>query len=352
MIDLSVTTQVGLAGFGLGGLFGAVAQRTHFCTMGAISDIVAMGNWQRMRTWLLAMAVAILATQAMAGFGLIDLSAAIYLTPNFGWLGAILGGLLFGFGMTLAGGCANKTLVRFGGGNLKSLVVLLVMGLFAYMTLRGLTGLARVWMEGVFNLDLRRFGLSGQGIPEMLAAGLGLPAALARWVLAVGLDGGLLAFCLSDRAFRRSLPHLGGGMAVGLLVAAGWAATGILGNDDFSPTPLASMSFVAPIGDSLQYLMTFSGATINFGIASVGGVIAGAFLAAVTGGTFRIEAFTDQTDMIRQLTGAAMMGVGGVLALGCTIGQGLTGVSTLAAGSVLATLSILAGGVAGLRHLE
>lgn len=352
MTDLPITTIVGAAGFAAGIVFGATAQRTNFCTMGAISDIVFMGDWRRMRAWLLAISVAILSTQAMSAAGMVDLAKAIYLTPNFGWLGAILGGLLFGFGMTMTGGCANKTLVRIGGGNLKSLVVFLVLGLFAYMTLRGLTGLARVRMEGAANIDLTAHGLTGQGLPEMLAAATGIGHAAARWGLAAVASLGLAVFCFKDPAFRTSPRDIVAGLVIGLMVPAGWWITGVLGNDDFSPTALASFTFVAPIGDALQYLMTFTGATIDFGIATVGGVIAGAFLMAAATRSFRVEGFVDTPDTLRHVGGAAIMGIGGVLSLGCTIGQGLTGMATLAAGSLLALLSIVLGGVLGLKTLE
>ena len=352
MSELPITTIVGGAGFLAGAIFGAVANKTNFCTMGAISDIVFMDDWRRMRAWLLAIAVAILATQAMNAAGMIDVTKSIYLTPNFGWLGAILGGLLFGFGMTMAGGCANKTLVRIGGGNLKSVVVLMVVGVFAYMTLRGLIGVGRVQMEGMANVNLANHKLTSQGLPEMLAAITGMSAKIARWAVAASLAGALLLFCFSDREFRTSPRNMIGGLVVGLMIPAGWWVTGVLGNDDFSPTALGSFTFVAPIGDSLEYLMTYTGATINFGIAAVGGVITGSFVMALATRTFRLEAFKDTADMIRHFVGAAIMGIGGVLALGCTIGQGVTGMSTLAAGSLIALMSIVAGGVLGMKYLE
>lgn len=352
MIDLPITTIVGGAGFLAGAVFGAVANKTNFCTMGAISDIVFMDDWRRMRAWLLAIAIAILGTQAMETAGMIDTSKAIYLTSNFGWLGAILGGLLFGFGMTMAGGCANKTLVRIGGGNLKSVVVLMVIGLFAYMTLRGLVGVGRVQMEAMANVNLANYKLTGQGLPEMLAAITGIAPGIAHWAVAAPLAGALLFFCFSDRGFRTSPRNVIAGVVVGLLIPVGWWITGVLGKDDFSPTALGSFTFVAPIGDSLEYLMTYTGATINFGIAAVGGVIVGSFLTALATRSFRLEAFADTADMIRHFIGAAIMGIGGVLALGCTIGQGVAGMSTLAAGSLIALLSIVAGGVLGMKYLE
>ena len=157
MEDMDVGLVVATIGFLLGAVFGATAQRTNFCTMGAISDAVFMGDYNRFRAWMLAIAVAILGTQALHMTETVDVNQSIYLTTSFGWAGAIIGGLLFGFGMTMTGGCGNKTLVRLGAGNLKSLMVALVMGIFAYMTLRGLIGLVRVEIEGVANLARIRF---------------------------------------------------------------------------------------------------------------------------------------------------------------------------------------------------
>ncbi|WP_255448543.1 YeeE/YedE family protein [Telmatospirillum sp. J64-1] len=352
MDAFSVTTIVGMAAFLAGIVFGATAQRTNFCTMGALSDAVFMGDYRRFRSWMLAVAVAIAGSQAMHLAGLVDLGRSIYLTPNLGWAGAILGGLLFGFGMTMAGGCGNKCLVRIGGGNLKSIIVFLVLGLFAYMTMRGLIALARVELEAATNLDLAAAGLSTQGLPDMLTALTGLPAEASRLLLAALAVLGLLFWCFKSPEFRASPRDIIGGVIIGAMVPTAWWITGVLGNDDFDPQPLASFTFVGPIGEAMQYLMSFTGATISFGVAAVGGVIAGSFLMALATRSFRLESFTNTDDMLRHLSGAAMMGTGGVLALGCTIGQGLSGLSTLALGSVIALLSILAGGYLGLKYLE
>ena len=351
MDGLSVTTIVGLGGFAVGLVFGAAVQRTNFCTMGGISDLVLMGDGRRFRAWLLAIAVAIIGTQALHFGGLIDVNKSIYLTPNLGWLGAIVGGLMFGFGMTQTGGCASKTLVRLGSGNLKSLIVMLVLGIFAYMTLRGLLALPRLQIETT-NIDLTTRGLHDQNLGEMAGAAIGVPAAYARAGVAAVVALLFLVICFKDAAFRRSPANIVGGLVVGLCAVAGWVVTGILANDEFNPVQLASITFVAPAGDSLQYLMTFTGSTINFGIAVIGGVIVGSFLMAMATGSFTLESFVDRNDLMRHLGGAMLMGAGGVLALGCTIGQGITGMSTLALGSLLAWLSILGGGYLGIRYLE
>jgi uncharacterized membrane protein YedE/YeeE len=351
MEEFPVGLVVPILGFGLGAVFGATAQRTNFCTMGAISDLVFMGDGKRFRAWMLAIAVATLGSQALHAAGTVDLSESIYLTTNFGWAGAIIGGLLFGFGMTLTGGCGNKTLVRLGAGNLKSLVVAIFLGIFAYMTVRGLTGLARVELEGWTNVDLAAAGFAAQGFPDLLAAA-GLPEGAGRLLMTGILAGGLLWFCFKSAEFRASRTDIAAGLIIGALVPAGWVVTGVVGYDDFDPTPLASFTFIAPVGESIQYLMTFTGSTINFGIAVVGGVIAGAFAAAKASGEFRLESFVEPGDMVRHMVGGAIMGIGGVMALGCTIGQGITGMSTLAMGSLIALLSILVGGYFGLKYLE
>lgn len=352
MEEVPVRVLVAAAGFLAGMVFGVTAQRTNFCTMGALSDIVFMGNYNRFRAWILAIAVAIAVSQGMDAAGLIELDESIYRTANLGWLTAILGGLMFGFGMTLAGGCGNKVLVRAGAGNLKSVIVMVFLGIFAYMALRGLTGLARVELEQAANLDLGERGYDSQGVDHIVSSALSLDPELVRWAIVALIVGGFLWFCFKDAEFRSSRRDVFAGLVIGALIAVGWWITGVFGYDDFDPTPLASFTFVAPTGESLQYLMTFTGSTINFGIATVGGVIAGAFVAAIASREFRLESFTDANDVLRHVVGGALMGTGGVLSLGCTIGQGLTGLSTLAVGSVIAWFSIMAGGLIGLKYLE
>lgn len=352
MTELATTTIVGIGGFVTGLVFGAVVQHTNFCTMGGISDLVLMGDGRRFRAWILAIAVAIIGTQALHFSGAIDINKSIYLSSNFGWLGAIIGGGMFGFGMTQTGGCASKTLVRLGAGNLKSLVVVLVLGMTAYTTLRGLLALARVQLENATNIELKAHGLGNQNIGEIAGALLGLSAGSARAAAAVLVAATFLIFCFKDAGFRRSLTNVIAGLVIGFTVIAGWVVTGIIAVDEFNPIQLASITFVSPVGESLQYLMTFTGSTINFGIAVVGGVIAGSFLMAMATGTFRLESFADRGDLVRHLAGAALMGAGGIMALGCTIGQGITGMSTLSLGSAIAWLSILAGAYFGLKYLE
>ena len=344
MMEWEPVYRVAMLGFLIGGLFGAIAHKTNFCTMGAVSDWVNIGSKDRFRAWLLAIGIAILATQLLQARGLIDLGQAMYLTPNFGWLGHIVGGLLFGIGMTLASGCGQRTLVRVGGGNLKSLVFMLLLGLTAYMTMRGLLALVRVNVIEVTSISLTDNGISNQGIGTIIAAATGIEnTAVLNWIVTILLGGGLVVFAFAARSFRRSFDNILAGVTIGLIIPAGWYVTGVVGFDDFEPVRFESYTFVGPIGQSLMYLLTFTGSTISFGVAAVFGVIAGSFIYAVASGKFVIETFTDKNDMLRHIIGGIAMGFGGVIALGCTIGQGITGMSTLALGSLLTLVSIVFG---------
>lgn len=352
------TTSILFLAFGLGAAFGALSQKTHFCTMGAVADIINMEDWSRMRMWLLAIAIAILGSAALHGAGLIDLGKSIYRTPTLTWLSHLIGGLFFGIGMVLASGCGARTLTRVGAGNLKSLVVFLVLGVTAYMTMRGVLGVLRVNTLDTIAITLP----GGQDIPALLAAaGMAPNTALAVGALAIG--GGLLAFCFARRDFI-TLDNLLGGLAVGIIVIGGWYVSGHLGYLAEDPDTLQeaflatnsgrmeSLTFVAPQAYTLELLMLWSDSSrkLSFGIALALGVIAGSTLWALVTRQFRWEGFRDVADLVRHLAGGALMGFGGVTAMGCTIGQGVTGVSTLALGSFITLLAIVAGAAATLKY--
>lgn len=352
------TTSILFLAFGLGATFGALSQKTHFCTMGAVADIINMEDWSRMRMWLLAIAIAILGSAALHGAGVIDLGKSIYRTPTLTWLSHLVGGLLFGVGMVLASGCGARTLTRVGAGNLKSLVVFLVLGVTAYMTMRGVLGVLRVNTLDTIAINLP----GGQDIPALLAAaGMAPSTALAVGALAIG--GSLLAFCFARRDFITP-DNILGGLAVGIIVIGGWYVSGHLGYLAEDPDTLQeaylatnsgrmeSLTFVAPQAYTLELLMLWSDSSrkLSFGIALALGVIAGSTLWALVTRQFRWEGFRDVADLVRHLAGGALMGFGGVTAMGCTIGQGITGVSTLALGSFITLLAIVAGAAATLKY--
>lgn len=354
----TLTSELLWIAFALGIAFGAVAQRSHFCTMGAVADIVSMGSYSRLRMWALAAGVAVLGFNGLVAFGHVSAGHSIYAGTGLTWLSSLVGGLMFGAGMVLASGCGSKTLVRVGGGSLKALVVALVMGLAGWATMRGITALLRtttvdrVQVEMAAGQDLPRWlaHLSG-GSVETWAAGLGL-----------GVGGLLVLWALWSREDRRGELWLGG-LGIGGLVVAAWWLSGMHGHLAEHPVTLdeaflatasqrmEALSFVAPVALGLEYLVFASDASrhLTMGVAVVVGVVVGSALVAVATGRFRWEGFADVDDLARHLVGAVLMGVGGVTAMGCTIGQGLSGLSTLSLGSLIAVGAILAGAVLALR---
>jgi uncharacterized membrane protein YedE/YeeE len=254
--------------------------------------------------------------------------------------------------MVFAGGCPSRNLARAGGGDLRAVLTLMVLGLAAFMTIAGVLAPARAALEGATAVRLGQ--VPSQSLGDILTAYAGLAPVWAKATAAAGLAIVALAYCLADRKFRRSPIHIVSGLAVGLLVVAGWALTG-LAYDEMAARPTApiSLTYIRPVGDTLQWLSLYTATPMpGFGVASVFGALLGAFAAAVAMGRFRLTTFADAGDTVRNLLGAALMGVGGVMALGCTVGQSVTGVSTLALGSLLTFAAIVAGGFAGLRLLE
>lgn len=349
---LPSATLIAWLGFALGAVFGFVGNKTNFCTMGAVSDVVNMGDWTRMRMWLLAIAVAILGAWAMQRAGLVDVRKSIYTGSNLLWGSNVVGGLLFGVGMTLASGCTSKTLIRIGGGNLKSLVVFFVLGISAYVTLRGIFGIWRVNTVDRLSTKLP----ATQDLPALLSSWLGLERAGTELWLPLAIGALLLAFVFASRGARARDPLLGG-LVVGLTVVGGWYVTAHLGYVAEHPKTLEeafvatnsnraeSLSLVAPYAYTLELLMFWSDTSkhVTFGIATALGIVAGSFAWAMVSRTYREESFPNSSDLKRHLLGAVLMGFGGITAMGCTIGQGLSGLSTLALGSLLTFVSLVAG---------
>jgi len=346
--------------FVLAFVFGAVGNKTNFCTMGAVSDWVNMGDRNRMRMWLLAIAVALLGSSALQVAGVVDLSKSIYPGPNFTWLSYIVGGFLFGVGMTLGSGCGSKTLIRIGGGNLKSLVVYVFLGIAAYMTLRGLFGALRVGVLEKASITLA----TGQDLPSLAAAATGMAKATWTAILAAVMGGALTAYAYASKEFRASFDHTLGGVVTGLVVVGGWVVSGKLGYIAEDPQTLQeafvatntgrmeSFSFVSPLAYTLEYLMlwTDKSKVVTYGIASALGVIAGSAAYALATRTFRWEGFRDAEDTANHIVGGILMGFGGITALGCTIGQAITGISTLALGSFITFAAIVAGSALTMKY--
>jgi uncharacterized protein len=325
------------AGFGIGTAFGAIVYRTNFCTMGSISDVMTFGDWQTLQA-----------------FGVVDLRQSMYLGSTLNWFGHIVGGLMFGFGMVLAGGCASKNLARAGGGDLRALITLVIIGIAAFATIGGIFGPIRATLEQWTAIDLKSLGFGSQSIGGLLSKPIGITAAKLDQLVGASIAVLALAYCFTDRAFRASPVHILAGLGVGLCVVAGWAVTGLAFDDMASkPTQAISLTFVRPTGDMLEWLQRFTAERMpSFGVASVLGALTGTLLKALAMGRFKLTTYSDANDARRNLGGAVLMGVGGVLALGCTVGQAITGVSTLALGSFLTFAAIVVGGMQGMKHLE
>jgi uncharacterized membrane protein YedE/YeeE len=371
-MQLDLYSQSLLWAFGLSIVFGAIANKANFCTMGAVSDWINIGDHNRMRSWLLAIATAIIGVGILEYSGNIDLSLTTsnetsnppYRSANFIWLRHLVGGLMFGVGMTLASGCGNKNLVRLGEGNIKSLVVLAIMGVSAWWMLFSNFGylVFLQWMLPV-SIDFSNLGIPSQDIAAVLfgSAGIEWSPALG-FVLALLAAIPLLIWILRASDFRANLELVSAGLIIGLLVVIGWyitsgpAGQALLEELDFMDerpffTGAQSLTFIGPTGHIAQYLKEgFAAIYLTFGVATIFGVVVGSFIYTLMFRKIRLEWFASWNDFIRHVIGALLMGIGGVLAMGCTIGQGITGVSTLALGSILTLVAIIAGSAATMKY--
>ena len=361
---MEITTQVLLWAFGLAFVLGVVATKTNFCTMGAVSDVVNIGDTGRMRAWVFAMGAAILGVMIAGALGYVDIAMTAdnetanppYRTAMFAWPRNVLGGLIFGIGMTLGSGCGNKTLLRIGGGNLKSIFVLFVMGVAAYLMI--FTDVSYDffirWMEPAF-VDLSNHGIEDQSLSSIVSGIGGFDADTTGLVVGAVLGVMLIQWALSSKDFTGSFDNVLAGIVVaGVIVAAWWVTTGEMGVelldevDMMDERPYAvgaqAFTFVQPSAHLLRWIETgFSNQMVTFALCAAFGVISGGFLYSLVTGKFRIEWFSSWKDFFSHIIGGFMMGIGGVLAMGCTIGQAVSGVSTLALGSFLTFFAIVFG---------
>lgn len=319
-------------GFAIGLIFGLVGQRIGFCLTSALRAFWTGGDGHGLRLFAVALGVALLGSQSLDATALVSLDRSIYRQPTFAWPLLAAGGLLFGYGMVLANGCGARALMLLAAGNLRSFVVLVSLGIAAYATLTGVLAPVRVAL------------LEATAVVAPPA-----PAGLFRWLVTGVTVAALLSLAASAGWLRAHPLRALGAVAIGLLVPAGWLVTGVFAADEFDPVPLASLTFVAPIGEALQYLMLATGLRLGFGTATVAGVLAGAAAAAWLSGQVELRGFDSPQQMVRALVGGGLMGIGGALALGCSIGQGLTGLSTLAPSSAVAAGGILLGAYIALR---
>ena len=365
--------------FAIALILGAVVNKTNFCTMGAVSDWVNMGDTGRLRAWVLAIAVGVLGVMGMEAAGLIKLTSTFppYRQNNLVWLENVFGGVMFGIGMTLASGCGNKTLIRIGGGNLKSILVLLVIALIAYFMINPFPGSDKTLYSILFYPWTNPTTVVLSTNQDLGALFFGENAATGRMVMGSLIGVLLLGWVFKSADFRSSFDNILGGLVVGLVVLAAWYVTSnVMVNADgevmslqayvqnwdfYSPAgavrpadaaPLAAQSFtfINPMGQTLGYVASgFKGTLLTFGVMALAGVMAGSLLWSLISRSFRIEWFASSSDFVNHLVGAILMGFGGVLGMGCTIGQGITGFSTLALGSILTFVAIVLGSAATMK---
>jgi len=366
-MELNIHTQMLAAVFAIAVVMGAVTNKTNFCAMGAVSDWVNIGHTGRMRAWVFSMAVALAGVIALEATGIVNLSSETfppYRTANFAWIRYLLGGFMFGVGMTLASGCGNKTLVRIGSGNLKSLVVLAVGSVCAYLMLwTPLYEKAFMPWVAATTINLQAHGVANQEFGTILAGMFGMAMSKhLNMAVALVVFAGMLYFCFKSADFRFDTDHIFGGAVVGLAIVAGWWLTGgPIGREwkeyaDMatvvpSRVQVQSYTFVSPMGDTLRYLLDPANySLVNFGVMALAGVIAGSSLWAVLTGQFRVEWFASWGDFANHAVGGVLMGIGGVLSMGCTVGQAITGMSTLAIGSILTFLAIVIGAAGTMKY--
>lgn len=338
--DATLTALIGVIG---GLMLGLSARIGRFCTLGAIEDVLYANSSLRLRMWGIAIGTAMIGSFALVGLGLFDLGEATYLRLAWNPLASIIGGLLFGYGMALAGNCGFGALARLGGGDLRSFVIVLVMGLAAYVAISGPLARLRITL-----------------FPERMAESDALPSLahlIGGWsgvsMPVLGILTGMVIFAatLTSREMRRAHKEMFWAVMAGLAVVIGWGGSYWVFANGFSAIPVESHSFSAPLGDTIIYLMTSSGNSLNFGVGSVAGVLLGAFIGSLLKGHFRWEACEDPRELRRQILGAAIMGLGAVIAFGCSIGQGLSAFSLLYYGAPVTFLAIFAGAALGLRQL-
>ena len=333
-MDLNAAQWVLWLALAIGLSYGVIGQLSGFCLNSALREQISSKNGTKLRAFALALLVATIGSQTLDALAVVDLSQSIYQPTRASWLLVLVGGILFGFGMMRARGCGARALVLLGQGNLRSLVVLLCLGITGYMTFSGVLGPIRTALTDLSAVSVQSATFSTE---------------LGRWSFIAAMTLVIGAFLARDRQFMQQRMALASGLIIGLLVVAGWFVTGWIGADDFDPVAVVSLTFVAPIGATIQYAMIATGMTLNFGIVVVVGIVLGSFISAKATGRFALTGFERPTDMPRYLLGASCMGVGGALAFGCSIGQGLTGMSTLSIWSMVALSGILLGGWLGLR---
>lgn len=340
---LGDSNTVALFGAVGGILLGLAARLGRFCTLGAIEDLLYGGSSVRMRCWVLAIGASIIGSFSLIGAGVLDAETSFYLSIRWMPMATVLGGLMFGYGMALAGNCGFGAIARLGGGDLRSFVIVLVMGVSAYVILAGPLAPLRNWAFPQVDVT----SPVPPGIAHQIGALTGFSA------VPVGITIGLMlsVTALWSAEMRKDPSAIFWSLMVAVAVVSGWAGSQWVATNGFDGLPVVSHSFSAPVGETILFAMNGSVRPLSFAVGSVVGVWIGAFVGSVAKGHFRWEACEDPRELRRQIFGAIIMGLGAILAIGCTVGQGITAFSLLAISAPVTFLAIFAGAALGLRQL-
>ncbi len=349
-----------IGAFIIGLIFGFVGQRSRFCILGSITDYYLFKNSFRLKFFFIVLLTAVLGTQTLILSKQINPIDTIFFKQNFYFLSYVIGGILFGFGMTLASGCTSRNIIKIGEGSLKAITVFLITGVTAISSMRGIFAELRInyieihYYKSTFPFDLISFinNKFDSNTREFLIIFL-----LILFIVII-----FISIISSNKKFKSIFSAI----IIGLTIVVGWYLTGKIGFIPEHPDSLQqaylrtnsgtleSLTFVGPIGYSLELLMYWSDNSklITFGITLIAGTLIGSLISSKLNKTFRLESFNSNKDFIFHLLGGFLMGLGGVIASGCTIGHGLSGLSMLFFGSMIVFTSIVLGTIAGIRFLE
>ncbi|PLY07462.1 MAG: YeeE/YedE family protein [Arcobacter sp.] len=329
MFNLETYQIVNILGLIIGLALGAIAQKNQFCFSGSIKDYILTKSTMRGSSVILAMIISIVSTYVIASFYELDLTETPYYKENINYFVIILGGLLFGIGMMLSDGCSNRHLIKFAQGDINSLIVLVFIAIFGYSTAKGL-------FAEIFNPIINN--------PTLIEWSSYIGNVSMNIYFIVGVLVLLLIFIVKK---AKRLLSLWDGVLIGLLIAASWFVTGVIGEESMERViELSGITFVYPTAKSMEFFTYYQISELNFSISLVFGVIAGAFLMSKLNRrySFGCTAAKGQHKVKYNIIGGSLMGTGGILSIGCTVGQGLTGMSTLAFASLVAIVSIFVSG--------
>lgn len=347
---LSDGNLISLAGLFAGVILGFTARTVRFCSLSAIESALYGRDFQLMRLWGVAMAVSILITQSLHLYFGLELSDSIYLANDIPILALVVGGFTFGMGMSLVGTCGLGSILRFGGGDLRGLIAMLLIGIIGFVSMRGLFQPVKLALTN--NLFIQLPANTSSGIPSLISYVIQPDSDNSiTLIISVILSAALIYGAYSSPRYRQAKARQAGGIVVGCVIGFGWYVTGIMSQEGFNIQQPGSISYVAPTGETLMFLMHSTGLTLNFGITAVLGTLLGAFLASIKAKDFHWDSFDDPREMKRHIAGACLMGFGGVVVGGCTIGQGVTGISTLSISSFIAFAAIITGAGLGIKFL-